>query len=73
MTLIVPPRSNKGYGVFHSKIWLIKFDTFIRVVIGTGNQHVNDWIVWLNAYWYQDFSLKGTRICDFENQNTEKI
>jgi len=58
MTLVLPPRKNKGYGVFHSKVWLIKFDSFLRVVIGTGNQHINDWMVWLNAYWYQDFPLK---------------
>jgi hypothetical protein len=55
MTLIVPPRKNKGYGVFHMKIWIIKFNTFLRIVIGTGNQHVNDWVVWLNGYWYKDF------------------
>ena len=45
------------YGVFHTKLWLIKFKTFLRVVICTSNQHVMDWAVWLNSYWYQDFPL----------------
>lgn len=59
MSLIKPPRLQKGYGVFHTKIWLIRFDSFLRIVIGTGNQHVQDWIIWLNAYWYKDFPIKG--------------
>lgn len=40
MSLVTPPRNNKGYGVFHTKLWLIKFQTFLRVVICTGNQHL---------------------------------
>lgn len=71
MSLVFPPRTKKGYGVFHTKLWLIKFPTFLRVVIGTGNQHAEDWLVWLNAYWYQDFSLKGMKISDYE-EKTEK-
>lgn len=54
------------------KIWVIKFNTFIRIVIGTGNQHVNDWVVWLNGYWYQDFQLKGMRICDYGENNIQE-
>jgi hypothetical protein len=72
MVLITPPRTHKGYGVFHSKLWLIRFSTFLRVVIGTGNQHTNDWIVWLNSFWYQDFSLIGTRFCDYDDNNNKK-
>jgi tyrosyl-DNA phosphodiesterase 1 len=59
MTLIVPPRTIKGYGVFHTKMWLIRFSTFLRIVICTANQHAQDWIVWLNAFWYKDFPIKG--------------
>lgn len=58
MKVISPPKRKKGYGVFHTKLWLIKFGTFLRVVVGTGNNHVNDWTVWQNAYWFNDFPLK---------------
>lgn len=68
MSLVIPPRANKGYGVFHTKLWLIKFDTFLRVVICTGNQHAEDWIVWLNAFWYQDFPLKGMKLSDYDEK-----
>jgi tyrosyl-DNA phosphodiesterase-1 len=66
MSLVIPPRTRKGYGVFHTKLWLIKFPSFLRVVIGTGNQHAEDWLIWLNSYWYQDFYLKGIKLSDYE-------
>lgn len=50
---------SQRYGVFHTKLWLIKFKTFLRVVVCTSNQHIMDWSVWLNAFWYQDFPLKS--------------
>jgi len=34
---------------------LIKFKTFLRVVVGTGNLHLADWAVWANAFWWRDF------------------
>jgi hypothetical protein len=46
-----------GYGVFHTKLWLIKFATFLRVVVCTGNHHLADWAIWQNAYWYHDCPL----------------
>jgi hypothetical protein len=58
MHVISPPKKAGGYGVFHTKLWLIKFHTFLRVVICTSNQHINDWTIWQNAFWYQDFYLK---------------
>lgn len=39
MSLVIPPRTIKGYGVFHTKLWLIRFQTFLRVVVCTANQH----------------------------------
>lgn len=68
MTLVIPPRTNKGYGVFHTKLWMIRFTSFLRIVICTGNQHAEDWVVWQNAYWYQDFPLKGMKISDYDNE-----
>lgn len=57
VTLISPPKLIAGYGVFHTKLWLIKFKTFLRVVVCTGNHHLYDWTVWQNAYWYHDCKL----------------
>ena len=49
----------KRGGVFHTKLWLIKFQSFLRVVVSTANMHVLDWASWSNANWYQDFRLKN--------------
>ena len=54
-TVIFPEKKNKGYGVFHTKLWLIKFEGFLWVVVGTGNLHLADWAVWSNAFWWKDF------------------
>lgn len=40
----------------HSKLWLIKFEKFLRVVVGTGNLHLGDWTTWANAFWWKDFT-----------------
>ena len=61
MTVISPPKKNMGYGVFHPKLWLIKFKSFLRVVVCTGNNHLYDWAVWQNAYWFHDCPLKTLR------------
>lgn len=58
MTVISPPKLNSGYGVFHPKLWLIKFKNFLRVVVCTGNNHLYDWAIWQNAYWFHDCPLK---------------
>lgn len=59
MTVISPPKRNTGYGVFHTKLWLIKFKKFLRVVVSTSNNHVLDWSIWQNSYWYHDCPLLG--------------
>lgn len=48
----------KRSGVFHTKIWLVKFESFLRVIVSTGNLHTFDWSIWSNAIWYQDFQMK---------------
>jgi tyrosyl-DNA phosphodiesterase-1 len=60
MTVVSPPKHQQGYGVFHTKLWLIKFKTFLRVVVCTGNNHLYDWTIWQNAYWYHDCPLITT-------------
>ena len=57
-TLISPPKVKAGYGVFHTKLWLIKFKHFLRVVICTSNNHLMDWAMWQNAYWYHDCPIR---------------
>lgn len=56
MTLLRPRMQKAGYSVFHAKLWLLKFKGFLRVVVGTANNHVGDWALWMNAFWYQDFA-----------------
>ncbi len=64
---------NQGqrYGVFHTKLWLVKFKHFLRVVICTGNQHLMDWAVWENAYWYQDFPIKTISHADSQDDKQQ--
>jgi tyrosyl-DNA phosphodiesterase 1 len=57
LTLVSPPKNNM-YGVFHPKLWLIKFKSFLRVMVCTSNNHAYDWAVWQNAYWLHDCPLK---------------
>ena len=59
MTVLSPPKNTMGYGVFHTKLWLIKFKSFLRIVISTSNNHLYDWSVWQNAYWYHDCPLNN--------------
>lgn len=59
VVIVSPPKSNTGYGVFHTKLWLVKFKKFLRVIVGTGNNHLCDWTVWHNAWWYHDCPLKS--------------
>lgn len=42
---------------FHPKLMLIKFKSFLRVVIGSGNLLEQDWIVWENAFVTRDYPL----------------
>lgn len=47
--LIIKPakhNSNSFGGSFHPKIWMLKFPTFLRIIIGSQNLHVADWTVW---------------------------
>jgi tyrosyl-DNA phosphodiesterase-1 len=45
--LIMPSKKGGRYpGAFHPKIWMLKFPSFLRIVIGSQNLHVGDWTVW---------------------------
>ena len=45
---------------FHPKIFLIKFNNFIRIVIGSQNLYIGDWNVWSNIFYLKDFPIKLT-------------
>jgi hypothetical protein len=40
---------------YHPKIYLIKFKSILRVLIGTPNLFVGDWIAWENCFFVKDF------------------
>ena len=44
---------------FHPKLILIRFSSFLRVVVGSGNLLEQDWIVWENVFLQKDFPLAG--------------
>jgi tyrosyl-DNA phosphodiesterase-1 len=56
------------WGKFHSKLIILKFPNFIRIIIPTANLTNCDWYYWGQLLWFQDFPLKkinGTT-SDFE-------
>ena len=72
MTVISPPKHIPGWGVFHTKLWLIKFKTFLRVVVCTSNNHFYDWSVWQNAYWYRDCPLAEPLMSTEHSKDSKK-
>jgi tyrosyl-DNA phosphodiesterase-1 len=42
---------------FHPKLILIRFPTFLRVVVGSGNLLEQDWIVWENVFLLKDYPM----------------
>lgn len=60
LRLVFPKRSAFEQNVaasFHPKIFVFKFKTFLRVVIGSGNLLNGDWFRYANVFWRQDFPL----------------
>jgi len=46
------------WGCFHSKLMLLKFPNFLRIVVPTANLTNCDWYFWGQIIWFQDFPLK---------------
>ena len=60
-----PPKIlNNVNASFHPKLFILKFNNFLRVVIGSANLFNEDWSYWNNIIWMKDFYLK-------ENNETE--
>lgn len=49
--------SQAGISSFHPKLFLLKFEGFLRIVIGSGNMLEEDWNRYGNVFWQRDFPL----------------
>ena len=58
---------------FHPKLFLFKFDNFLRVVIGTGNLFEEDWKLWNNIFWTKDFIWGKGKTSSFGTELKEYI
>ena len=45
------------WGKFHSKLILLKFPTFLRIIVPSANLTDGDWYYWGQIIWFQDFFL----------------
>ena len=45
------------WGKFHSKLILLKFPTFLRIIVPSANLTDGDWYYWGQIIWFQDFPL----------------
>jgi len=61
LTYVFPDIGPVGYGIFHAKLMLLKFQTFLRVVISSANITDIDWNIYSQVIWLQDFKLTKTR------------
>ena len=51
-----PPKViNKVNASFHCKLYMIKFENFLRVVVSSANLFENDWKDWNNILYLRDF------------------
>jgi tyrosyl-DNA phosphodiesterase-1 len=64
------------WGCFHSKLILLKFPSFLRIIVPTANLTNCDWYFWGQIIWFQDFPLKDEKKTfnyeeEKENENFE--
>jgi tyrosyl-DNA phosphodiesterase-1 len=55
---------SQDWGCFHSKMILLKFENFIRLIIPTANLSRFDWYTLGQLVWFQDFYLKKENSSD---------
>jgi hypothetical protein len=61
------PDLNGNFSVFHPKVFLIKFDYFLRVVVTSANFMEKDWEELGQLIWFQDFQYTAEPIeCRFK-------
>lgn len=49
------------WGKFHSKLMILKFPDFIRIIIPSANLTNGDWYYWGQIIWFQDFYKKNDK------------
>lgn len=59
------------WGKFHSKLILLKFPSFLRVVVPSANLTNGDWYYWGQIIWFQDFPLKKTTNEETKHNNND--
>ena len=68
--LMVRPKKGEMYTNVHSKLWLIAYKSFLRVVVTSANFTAIDFACWSQSFWVQDFPLKRSdqigKTCEFE-------
>lgn len=52
--IIIPP-NNLGFGCYHPKLMLLKFNDVLRVVVSSANLLEIDWLELGQVIWFQDF------------------
>ncbi len=69
LTIIKLPKNtfSNFIGFFRAKLTILKFSGFLRIAIGTGNLSIDDWTMWENCLWFQDFPL-----CNPENSQSQE-
>jgi len=45
------------WGKFHSKLIILKFPKFLRIIVPSANLTDGDWYYWGQIIWFQDFPL----------------
>ncbi|MCQ2821525.1 MAG: tyrosyl-DNA phosphodiesterase 1 [archaeon] len=60
------------FGKFHSKLIMIKFPTFLRIIVPSANLTNCDWYFWGQIIWFQDFPLKNRILMDEEDLENDE-
>ena len=74
LTLVRPykDKSRPGSGVFHPKLYILKFPDLLRVVIGSGNLGIPHWTDYSNCLWFRDFPLKSLAEMNGTQENSDE-
>ena len=70
---LVLPDLRQQYCVFHPKVILIKFESFLRVVITTSNLLERDWEQLGQLVWFQDFPYTAEPIKSSFKEDLKKF
>ena len=60
------------WGKFHSKLIILKFPKFLRIIVPSANLTDGDWYYWGQIIWFQDFPLIAEKEENEEDEKSEK-